>query len=794
MVKVYTVESSRAESIRAETGRAARTPEGRTRLLGLIPLSVILLSAALAIYLQSPPAPLPESAPPADFSAARAMKHLRVIARSPHPVGSTEHDAVRDYLIKELNALGLSPEVQRATAVSNWRGGLHRAGTVENVVARLRGSDSQSAVLLAAHYDSAPHSPGASDDGYGVAALLETARALKAEPPPRNDVLFLFTDGEEVGLLGAEAFVARHPSAKDVGVVLNFEARGSGGPVIMFETSENNGWLIKEFAGAAPHPVANSLSYEVYKRLPNDTDLTVFKRAGLRGLNFASINQLGHYHTAGDSVENVDESTLQSQGSYVLSLARRFGSLSPAGGEGGNAVYFNLLGPVIIHYPQWLAAPLAALAALLFVGVVALGLRRRRLRLRGVALGFVALLLCGGASWLVVRLAWGAVSALHRDYDSTPWGDVENGRLYAMGFVLLAVAISSLLYNLFRRWADTYSLAAGALAWWALLAVGTSLGVPGASYLFTWPLLFASIGIGILFVSEDGRRLKTLLVLAVYAIPGVILLAPLVLQVFDALTLAASATVILLVVPLLGLLFPHLDSLARPGRWLLPGACTAAAAGLILSGLLASGSDRSHPKAVNVFYALDADTGAAVWGSADRRPNEWTEQFVGAGGEKDALTNLFPLNKRPLLKGTAPSLPLPAPQVVLLEEQTSDGTRTLRLRITSPRGGAVLYVYVEGEGGVVTASVNGEAVKLNDAGGRARGESPWGMTYYGLPEEGAELTLAVNSTWPVKLRVDDRTYGLPRIAEKPFSARPDDMIPSPSPSSDMTIVSKSYTF
>ncbi len=107
----------------------------------------------------------------------------------------------------------------------------------------------------------------------------------------RNDVIFLLTDGEELGLLGAAAFVNEHPWAKDVGVALNFEARGTGGPVRMFETSEQNGWLIRRFAQAAPYPRTDSISYEIYRSLPNDTDLTVFKRHGYAGLNFAFIGR-----------------------------------------------------------------------------------------------------------------------------------------------------------------------------------------------------------------------------------------------------------------------------------------------------------------------------------------------------------------------------------------------------------------------------------------------------------------------------------------------------------------------
>jgi len=148
---------------------------------------------------------------------------------------------------------------------------------VENIVARVVGTDSTGAVLVASHYDSVPAAPGAADAGSGVAAVLEAMRAFKTGQPPRNDLILLFTDAEELGLLGARAFVEQHAWAKDVRMALNFEARGTRGPAWMFETSAGNGAVVAEWASLVPKPAGSSLTYEVYKRLPNDTDFTEFK-------------------------------------------------------------------------------------------------------------------------------------------------------------------------------------------------------------------------------------------------------------------------------------------------------------------------------------------------------------------------------------------------------------------------------------------------------------------------------------------------------------------------------------
>src|SRR5215213_5425859 len=287
----------------------------------------LVLLACAVVYQQRPPSAIPIDAPAPDFSSARALKHIAAIAKQAHPIGSAQQHEVREYIVAELRAAGLTPEIQQTTSF-NTDGTAAVAATVQNIIARLPGTNNTKAVLLMGHYDSAANSRGAADDGSGVGTLLETIRALKSNAPLKNDTIFLFTDGEEVGLLGAIAFVKEHPWAKDVGLALNFEARGSSGPSFLFETSDGNGWLISEFAKAAPYPIAPSILYEIYRVLPNDTDLSPFKKAGLAGLNFAFIDDEVYYHSPNDRVENLDQQSLQHHGSYSLALTRHFGNLT----------------------------------------------------------------------------------------------------------------------------------------------------------------------------------------------------------------------------------------------------------------------------------------------------------------------------------------------------------------------------------------------------------------------------------------------------------------------------------
>ena len=152
--------------------------------------------------------------PLAEFSAARAMRDVREIAKAPRMLGSAENDRVREYLVGRLRELGASPAVQSATVARHTQSGPDTWALVNNVVATIPGTSPTGSVLMVAHYDSAPSGPGAADNAASVAAILETMRALKTGPAARNDLIVLFTDGEELGLLGAKAFVETQPGAQ----------------------------------------------------------------------------------------------------------------------------------------------------------------------------------------------------------------------------------------------------------------------------------------------------------------------------------------------------------------------------------------------------------------------------------------------------------------------------------------------------------------------------------------------------------------------------------------------------
>ena len=375
---------------------------------------IVALAGAvlLAVIGTTPPAPRAAGAPEKMFSAGRAMADVRAIARAPHPTGSAENARVRRYLVQRLDGMGLTVRTSgtpmRAAAAERIAA---RTGMtvvrpqVVNVVATLAGRDrTRPAVLLMAHYDSVFGSPGAADDGAGVATALETVRAVLAEGQPARDLIVLLTDGEEAGLEGASAFFAADPLARRIGVVINMEARGGGGRASMFETGADNGGMMRLFRDAVPRPVGTSLSVFIYEHLPNSTDFTPARRAGYPGFNFAFIGRPGLYHAPQATPAMLDQGAVQDMGGQVLALTRALLAVPVLPGRAADLSFFDAFGLVLVAYPAGYGWVLFAAAGLLFAAA-AWRERGGRDMLRGAGATLLLILLSGGLLYLGNQLS-----------------------------------------------------------------------------------------------------------------------------------------------------------------------------------------------------------------------------------------------------------------------------------------------------------------------------------------------------------------------------------------------------
>lgn len=752
-------------------------PSVAARLLLLLGIVASLAS----ILSPKSPAPLPASAPADRFSAERARELVVAIAKEPHPIGSAANARVREELLRRLEALGLAPQVQVTTAVRGLSDDYALAGSVANVLARLPGTGGGKAVLLMAHYDSVANGPGASDDASGCAALLETLRALKSSPRLERDLIFLFTDGEEAGLLGARAFAGEHPWAKEVGLVLNFEARGTHGPVFMFETSQGNGPLISTLAASVSHPIASSYSGEIYQRMPNDTDFSVFRDLGYQGLNFAHIHHESAYHTAQDTVERLSPATLQHHGEYALSLARAFGNAAETPPSSANAVYFNPLGALLVRYPGAWVMPLAVLAGLLTLGALFVGIRRGRVQpLASVGAAVVWLLAAGLFGYLGV-LASGLL--FPTPYTFRLWGGQSS---QGMTLLALATVVIGVLVALFRfplRRVRGENLLAGGLLVWLALTVAMSLVAPGASALFLWPLLAALPAAWQWFrrhsPAEPSRGWVLLAALPV-GVAGLVwanLLASIGVALgAGAVGLIAGSLVLLLALCSLPLTWGR----AERGGFKFPLLALLAGLALLVAVRVASGHGPDNLRPGSLTYGLDTETGEALWLSFGDLEDPLAAQFLPAGAEPKPRPAYLG-GDWPMLQGPAPAVAAPAVELSLLRRDAAQGELVLRWQLPPDR--LILRLPETAEARAV--AVDGRTLP---ATGAVRT-----LEYYGVPAAGLTVELAPLAAGAVEVELVAQYYGFSRVPGLSVPARPAGSMPLPARWTDSMVFRTKHT-
>ena len=540
---------------------------------------ILLLAMATGLLVFRMPDIKPATTSLREFSAARAVKHVEAIAQYPHPIGSSEIEQVRDYIVSELVGMGISPEVQETTVPDYFGTNNNEPVDIRNIFAVLPGANPTGSVLMAAHYDTVPLSPGANDDSSGVATLLETARSLTATSPLRNDVIVLFTDAEEPGQFryGARFFVANYESTDDVRLVLNFEALGHTGPSIMFETAPGNSWLIEGLTQGAPDPVAFSFMSDLYRLVAKGgTDFAAFEEAGINGLNFAYSFERTVYHTSLDNIESLDQRSLQHHGDYAFSLVRHFGDLDLSqisSSTEGDSIYHSIPGSITVRYPASWGIPLVLITGALLVWLIVVALRKGFITTRNILLVSTVLTAELIAVTIVLTLAWWGIDEIHLAFGKVIEPTYKAHVLF-VAFLVLAVAMMIALRAMLHKRLDSLSMALGAVLFWWMLALAAGFCLPGFNIILVWPLLFSLLPLGwvILRKSSDRRSWGYLSLISVSAVVSVVLMTVPVYLSFQAMGTASPGfsgspsfpiigLSVFFWVMLLGLLLPHLEFL-----------------------------------------------------------------------------------------------------------------------------------------------------------------------------------------------------------------------------------------
>ncbi len=786
-----------------------------SRLARLTPHITLLLVLALLTWVGfhqlTTPDVQPVSASATEFSGERAMEHLRVIAAQPRAVGSPGYLVSQIYLVEQLRALGMDPTIQTTSVVVPGEDGVEgfAGATVHNIVARLPGTNSTGAIALNAHYDSGSTGPGAMDDGSGVVTILETVRALRAGSPLRNDVIVVFADAEEVGMLGATAFNEQHPWAKDVRLAFNYEGAGGTGPSLLYATSKQDSWLVSEYLKAAPDPSASSLLTQIvdlYSAGRLDCDLGEYTDNGSAGLGFVVLGNTPDYHTELDNPDVIDAGSIQQEGSNTLAAVRHFGGLDLSQTRSSDdRVFFNIWPGLVVHYPETWVIPLAALATILIGGLSFIGLRRNLLSVRGVIAGAMQFLLSTTLSVVITTLLWFLIHNLVIEYQVMLIGNYQ-ATLYVVAFSILTLALMAALYALAGRWIQRNNLLAGMLVGALLPLWFASLVVPGMSYLVIWPLLFGTLPLAwkILAGTTSARPWPYVAVLALAAAPIFVLL-PGTLQAMmgfvnrmEGLTgIGLLGVLMLFVAPLAGLLLPHLQFLSgepnanQKRRWAIPASAGLLAVALLIWGVSTVGFDANHPRPNQISYHVNADTGTAEWVSIDRNLDSWTTQFIPSGTRRSDHDSTL-LGTLPAFVASAPMVVVAPPEISVLRDSTVGDLRTIELRFTSPRGAPMMAADIRPAGELTRLAVNGHDIDLNEYQWARSGSFP--VIYHNAPEEGWTLLLEVRGAGPIEIGVEESKDGLPDVPAVSIQPRPADMMPAPGYARDPTVVTKTFHF
>lgn len=746
----------------------------RTRVLILVALAAMF--AGVPVTTVRPPPTVPSSAPPEDFASGRAMEVLRSIASEPRPLGSPGNRRAMDTILNRLRSIGVEASVEERPSVCRTRFASVNAGTVRNIVAIVPGVEPGPMTLLMAHYDSVARGPGAADDGAGVAAILEVLRALKSGAPPARSVMALFSDGEEDGLLGACAFAADEPRLKRIGLVVNLEARGTRGPSIMFEMSQPSEGLIQLFARASAHPVGSSALGTIYDALPNDTDLTVFKRAGIPGLNFAFIEGDAHYHTSTDTLENLDERSLQHHGEQVLGMVRAIGTAGSA--PRANVVYFDLLGKNVVIYSSRVAMACLAAVLLLVAAAIVRASRSGGLRpgplIRATLSSFFAIV----GAVVVVTALWMGLSALNPAAEGLLHSSATWMWCAIAGTVVAAAASTAALQRLVEgRLLTADERMGGALVVPALLAVLTTVWQPQVSYLVVWPLAGSAL-VWLVRSSVANPALRELLTL-VQAIPAALVMTPLVYLVMVALPpiqWGAGAVLVGIVTTLIAPSFDKSDG-ARAYAW--EPLALASVAGFVACTLPAMfGSfDAERPRQNHLFYALDAARGEAIWGSADAAVDDWTKARLGEAPGRQPLPSFILGSRRTYLVAKAPVEKLEGPSLRVIKQVRQGSHRLVEVELTAPTGAASIALSANSDAKVVACSLLGQRVTVSPS-------APLLLRYASPPPGPIVVTIEAAMDAPLELLAVSETNGLPGD----LPPRPPTVVPSMSRGSDQTLV------
>ncbi len=727
-----------------------------------------------------------DEVPLSEFSTKRALEQVENISQKPHFVGSENHEVVANYLVKELQNLGLETSVQEGFAFSDW-GTLTKC---KNILARIKGRNSDKALLLLSHYDSAPHSSsqGASDAGSGVATILESVRAfVYNKTAHKNDIIILFSDAEELGLNGAALFVTAHKWVKEIGLVLNFEARGSSGPSYMLmETNTGNAGLVKEFAEANPKfPVSNSLMYSIYKMLPNDTDLTVFRKNGnIQGYNFAFIDGHYNYHTAQDDISHLDKNTLAHQGEYLMPLLHYFSNANLNSTQSPEDDIYFTIPYSFISYPFDWVLPMVIIAFVLLLFLIFIGIGKRILSFPEIIKGFIPFLGSIIVSGLITFFGWKLLLKVYPQYNDLLNGFTYNGHDYIAAFALLSLAICFAFFQRFSSKKVTMDHFIAPLFVWILINGLISIFLKGAGFLII-PAFAGLLMLASFVLTQKSKWILNL----VLSIPTLLLIAPFIQMFPIGLGLKVLFGSAILTVFTFGLLLPVFGSFVRKGMSSV--ILLALAIVFFAKAQINSGYESGKAKSNSLVYLLDADNNKATWATYDSNLDEWTKTYLGTNPKEAAAFNSLSLpskyNSGFTFMADAPMKELAKPTIEFLNDHIVGANRYLKIRITPNRKVNRYDVFANEDLDIQNFKANGLSL-LGQKGSKYERKGKKLLSYYLVNQLPLEIEFSFAASSVLDLDVMESSFDLMSNPLFQMQKRANWMMPTPFVLNDAVVI------
>ena len=765
------------------------------RFQSLISFFLIIGLVYLSFSSLMPKSGTPASISETKFSTERALIHLREITKAPHYIGTEEHARVREYIVEQLNGLGLETEIQEGFIMNTKWKSLDKP---KNILAKIKGSGNGKSLLLLSHYDSAlTPSFGASDAGSGVVTILETIRAFQASAKtPTNDIIVLFTDAEEVGLDGARLFVKNHPWAKNVGIALNFEARGSGGPSNMIvETNSGNKNLINAFMEAdVKFPVASSLMYSIYKMLPNDTDSTVLRQGGdIDGFFFAFIDDHFDYHTANDNFENLDRNTLQHQGEYLLPLVHYFADADLSSLKSSeDHVYINVPILKMISYPFAWIIPMLILAISVFIVLIVYGLNKKVLSGKTIARSFVPFLLAFVICGLIGFYGWKLLLILYPQYSEIQHGFTYNGHTYISFFVLVSLAILFGVYHRYSKKTNVASLLIAPLIFWLLINVMVAIYLKGAAF-FIIPVFLGLLSLWLLIRQEK----PNLILMVIIGALAIFMFVPLI-QFFPVgLGLKMLVGSCLITALLFGISLPVFGFYSKKG--ILSALFILLAIVFFIKAHLTRDFTAERQKPNSLVYYYDADTDETYWATYDKILDDWTKGYLGENPE-EASNYISYASGSKYAKGysfaeEAPAKNIPLFKAVLNSDTIINDIKKRTFTIIPNRNVNQISLYVAEGVEFDFLSFNGQSSPLNynENSASQKIKSKELVRYYVSDKDSLEVSYEVSKDQKVSFTVMEYSYDLLDHPQFKINNRAENMMPKPFVVTDAIIVKKKIT-